>query len=109
MIGVRLFCFQRQRQGMFPLGMAHDTRIKTAVAMSGWTDIQNLLWSNETPAIMGINALLSSGILTGRTDPVLKEMLDNLINYENIEESLIWAGQRSVINYLEDCNSHFAL
>ncbi|MCP3944814.1 MAG: prolyl oligopeptidase family serine peptidase [Desulfobacteraceae bacterium] len=90
--------------GMSLLGMAHDTRIKTAVAMSGWTDIQNSLWRNETPSIMGINALLSSGTLTGRTDPILKEMLDNLINYENIEESLIWAGQRSAINYLENYN-----
>ena len=60
--------------GIAVLAAAHDTRIKTALSLSGWGTLTVALWGDETASLYWGNLLLSSGSGDGHELPVLAQM-----------------------------------
>ena len=94
--------------GISLLGLAHDARLKTAVAMSGWGDLITSLYGNETPHVVWATVLLGSGYLTGNMDPMIYEKYQNLVQRKNIPETLEWARKRSPIYAVDKINKRGA-
>ena len=90
--------------GISLLGAAHDDRVKTVVAMSGWGDVLKALYGAETPRLVWGGLLVGSGYLLGDMDPVTAEHFNNLINHTNVEQTLAWASLRSPITYIDRYN-----
>ena len=91
--------------GISMLGLAKEDRIKTAVAMSGWTDLERSLYGNRTPRMVWGQLLLLSGALTGRMDPIIRENFNRLLDNREIEFVQQWASERSVKTYIDGINS----
>lgn len=91
--------------GISLLGLAHDQRIKTAVAMSGWGDLAASLYGNETPRLVWGLILLGGGYLTGNMDPIIATHYGNLVDHKNIPEALLWASHRSPIRFVHALNA----
>lgn len=81
--------------GMSLRGAALEPRIKTAVAMSTWGNLQDALYGEQTPRLFWGFFLVASGYLTGTMDPSIAENYLNLITHQNIPETMTWAEERS--------------
>jgi predicted acyl esterase len=90
--------------GISMLGLAQEPRIKTAVAMSGWTDLTRSLYGNDTPRMVWGQLLLLSGGLTGRMDPIIQENFNRLLDNREIDFVRNWAGERSAATYIDRIN-----
>lgn len=51
------------------LAAARDPRIKAVAALSGWADLEDALYANQTPSAQGIALLVALGLVTGRPGP----------------------------------------
>ena len=91
--------------GLSLLAAAHDERIKTVVALSGWGDLIQALAPNESPRQVWISLLMGSGAIFGRLDPDLYKRVDDLFNHRNVEDLRAWARVRSPLNYVEHLNA----
>lgn len=94
--------------GISLLGLAHDERIKTAAAMSVWGDLITSLYGNETPHVVWATVLLGSGYLTGNMDPMIYKHYQNLVNRQNIPETMAWAKKRSPLYVVDKINKRNA-
>ncbi len=94
--------------GLSLLGLAHDDRIKTAAAMSGWADLREAFYAGRSPRLLWGAILLASGELRGELDPGIEEKWKNLLAHEKIEETLAWALERSPVAYLSAINDRQA-
>jgi len=65
--------------GLSLLGAALDDRVQTAVAMSGWTNVENVFFENSCPNLVAAQTLMPSGALTGRLDPSVWKAFENMI------------------------------
>ncbi len=81
--------------GMGLRGAALEPRIKTAVAMSTWGDLQDALYGEQSPRLFWGFFLVASGYLTGSMDPSIAENYLNLITHQNVPETMAWAAERS--------------
>lgn len=90
--------------GLSLLGAAHDKRIKTAVCMSGWADLYESFYSEQTPRQLFAKLLVGSSKVSARTDDTLKYMLDGLLKNEHLEEVQAWGKERSAATYLAKYN-----
>ena len=88
--------------GMSLLAAAHDSRIKTVVAMSSWADLRQSLFGGDTPRSFWGNILVVTGNLLGNMDPAIEVYYNNLIHYTNVEETLAWAEAHSPVSVLEE-------
>ena len=94
--------------GISLMGLAKEPRIKTAVAMSTWASLTDSLYQHQTPRMFWGFFLVSSGLLTANMDPVIAENYSNLIFHNRIPETLEWAEQRSVKNWINLINERGA-
>lgn len=94
--------------GISLLALAHDTRIKTAVAMSCFTDVVASLYGAETPRLVWGGILVASGYLTGNMDPEIVGHYENILTGTDIEDTLAWAAPRSAMNVVEQINARNA-
>ena len=78
-----------------------DSRVSTIFAFSGWASLVDSLWWNTAPSLFWNYLLIEAGKATGREPEVLKEMLDNMMHYKNINETIAWADVRSPRTYLD--------
>ncbi|MEM8497168.1 MAG: CocE/NonD family hydrolase [Pseudomonadota bacterium] len=90
--------------GLALLGAAHDQRIKTVVGMSGWTDLFETFWAEQTPREACAKILLSTGEVAARTDPELGQLLSNLLQNKDMETVKEWASTRSPVTYMDNYN-----
>lgn len=85
--------------GLSLLSLAKDARIKTAVAMSGWGDLVDQLYSNQVPNQTWTAVLLGSGYATARMDPEIAQIAARVLNPDStpaeIETAKVWAAPRS--------------
>jgi putative CocE/NonD family hydrolase len=90
--------------GLSLLGAAHDERIKTVVCMSGWANLLDAFWSQQTPRQACANLLVTSSDLAAKTDDQLSFLLNSLIKNQNMKEVKAWAKERSPATYLAKYN-----
>lgn len=91
--------------GMALLALAHDSRLKTAVAMSTWGNLATSLYGNETPHFVWSTILLGSGYLTGNMHPMIWENYENLLLHRDIEKTMVWTAKRSPSSFIEQINA----
>jgi predicted acyl esterase len=90
--------------GLSLLGAAHDERIKTVVCMSGWANLLDAFWSQQTPREVCAKVLVTSSDLAAKTDDQLSFLLNSLIKNQNMKEVKAWAKERSPATYLAKYN-----
>lgn len=91
--------------GISLLGLAQMPEVKTAAAMSGWGNLEKSLWAGESPQQVWGTILIASGYLIGKMDPVILQMYQNLVNYNNVSATQTWAAPRSPANYAAQINA----
>jgi len=94
--------------GLSLLGLAHDERIKTAAALSGWANLKESFYGGQSPRLLWGAILLVSGTMLGDLHPEIAEKYRKLLAFEDIEETLAWAYDRSPLKYLTGINDRQA-
>ncbi len=90
--------------GISLIALAKDSRIATVAAMSGWSDLMKSLFAGNTVKKVWTDLLVASGELTGNLDPAIHQMYENLTEYNNLEETIDWAMERSAVSFVEEIN-----
>jgi predicted acyl esterase len=91
--------------GISLLGLAQEPRIRTAVAMSGWGDLADSLYKDETPRLAWGLVLIGSGYFTGRMDPIIVEQYLHLLTHGDVAGVRAWAALRSPATYVDAINA----
>lgn len=96
--------------GISLLAAAHDKRIKAVVAMSGWADLIQSIYSGRTQHLEAAAMLGVSGALTGRPGAELQQTLKDFLgsNLAKEQDMIEWGRKRSPITYLDDINRNGA-
>ncbi len=92
--------------GIALLTAIQDSRVAAVIAMSTWGSLTESLWGGETPQETWLDILLgAAGWPIGRPDSEILEMADNMFNYQNITQTILWSNTRSPIHYIDRINS----
>ena len=102
--------------GMTLLAAAHDSRIKTAVSFSGWTNILDSMYGGKpgdiangqgqsTLRTVWAEILIFAGDLIGNLDPEVDQMRENLRNNTNLQDVYDWAAARSAETFVDEYNA----
>ena len=91
--------------GISLLGLAQESRVRTAVAMSGWGDLADSLYKDETPRLAWGLVLIGSGYFTGRMDPTIVEQYLHLLTHGDVDGVRAWAALRSPATYVGAINA----
>jgi predicted acyl esterase len=91
--------------GLSLMGLTKESRVKTAVSMSGFVDIKRALWDHETPRLVWGLILLTSGYATGNMDPVIGQITQDFLTDSNIDQALAWATPRSPVTFVNELNA----
>ncbi len=91
--------------GISLLGLAQMPEVKTAAAMSGWGNLEQSLWAGQSPQQVWGTILIASGYLIGRMDPIILQMYQNLVNYNNVSVTQTWAAARSPSTFVSQINA----
>ncbi len=96
--------------GISLLASAHDPRIKAVVALSGWADLIESIYSGRTQHVQAAALLGVAGRLTGRPSPELQQVLgDFLASRLDKEQQLIeWGRKRSPSEQVDRINANGA-
>lgn len=90
--------------GISLLALIHFPQIRTAAVMSAWANLYDAFYKQETPRAVWGGILVGTGYLTGRMDPMIRQLYESLLKNEHIPELTEWARGRSAMNYLDDIN-----
>lgn len=91
--------------GMSLMAAAFEPRIKTVVAMSGWSDLEYTFYNNQSFNLAWGALLYSIGKVTGRLDDSILQSFQSLLLNKNTEEAIAWARKRSPAFYLDQINA----
>jgi predicted acyl esterase len=91
--------------GISLLGLAQESRVRTAVAMSGWGDLADSLYKDETPRLAWGLVLIGSGYFTGRMDPIIVQQYLHLLTHGDVDGVRAWSAQRSPATYVDAINA----
>ncbi len=91
--------------GLSLLAAAFEPRIKTAVSLSGWGNLEDSLYRNQTIQKTWIDVLMDSGKLTGHLDPDVADQLEALKTRRDPAATTAWAAQRSPERYVDLINA----
>ena len=96
--------------GISLLGAAFDHRVKTVAALSGWGDLVDSLYSDETQHLQSAATLDLLGYLTGRPGDELQQMLTDFFGGDQPKEDTVkaWAEVRSPATYVDRINANGA-
>ncbi|WP_406279814.1 alpha/beta fold hydrolase [Embleya sp. NBC_00896] len=96
--------------GISLLASAFDPRIKAVVAMSGWADLIESIYSGRTQHAQATAFLGGAGFLTGRPSAELTEILKNFLSGDLAKEAemLAWGAKRSPATHLDRINANGA-
>ncbi|HOP62195.1 MAG TPA: CocE/NonD family hydrolase [Spirochaetota bacterium] len=83
---------------------AHDERVKTAVGISAWTDLETHMWSEETPKLVWGSLLVITGTILARLDPDIYSIYYATLSNSNISWLKEWCGIRSPLTFVENIN-----
>ncbi|MGP3982223.1 CocE/NonD family hydrolase [Streptomyces sp. KR80] len=93
--------------GISLLASAFDPRVKAVVALSGWANLIDSIYSGRTQHVQAAGMLGATGYLTGRPSPETERALKDFLssNLDREEEMIAWAKKRSPATYLDRINA----
>ncbi|MEU6193242.1 CocE/NonD family hydrolase C-terminal non-catalytic domain-containing protein [Streptomyces sp. NPDC047061] len=95
--------------GISQLVAAHDPagRVDTVVALSTWGDLADSLYLNDTRHIAAVTALINftGGPIERKFDPATRQILEDFLAGENLDEVVAWGKERSPASYLDQTNA----
>jgi predicted acyl esterase len=96
--------------GISLLAAGHDKRIKAVVAMSGWADLIESIYSGRTQHLQAAALLGGAGRLTGRPSPELQRTLEDFLasDLSKEQEMMAWGAKRSPAAHLDRINANGA-
>ncbi|MBT2481141.1 CocE/NonD family hydrolase [Streptomyces sp. ISL-94] len=96
--------------GISLLASAHDPRIKAVVALSGWADLIESIYSGRTQHLQAAGMLGAAGYLTGRPGPELQQILGDFLGskLENEQAMIDWGKKRSAADQVDRINANGA-
>lgn len=98
--------------GISLLALGREPRLKTAVALSGWANLEDQLFFQETTNKSNLNLLVGVAPLAGRLDPEVRQLQADLLNPDTTEaranEIRAWARPRSPITEVARINARQA-
>ncbi|MCX4531610.1 prolyl oligopeptidase family serine peptidase [Streptomyces sp. NBC_00841] len=96
--------------GISLLAAGHDKRIKAVVALSGWADLIDSIYSGRTQHLQAAALLGGAGLLTGRPSDELNETLTDFLgsNLAKEQDMIAWGKKRSPATYLDEINANGA-
>ncbi|WP_411104386.1 CocE/NonD family hydrolase [Streptomyces sp. cmx-4-9] len=96
--------------GISLLASAHDPRIKAVVALSGWADLIESIYSGRTQHLQAAGMLGAAGYLTGRPGPELKTILGDFLGsrLEKEQAMIEWGRKRSAAEQVDRINANGA-
>ncbi|WP_374985014.1 alpha/beta fold hydrolase [Streptomyces fradiae] len=94
--------------GISLLAAAHDRRIKAVVALSGWADLIDSIYSGRTQHRQAAAFLGGTGHLTGRPSAELRRILDGFLSSDlsREQEMIDWGRKRSPATHLDRLNAN---
>ncbi|MFF5410131.1 CocE/NonD family hydrolase [Streptomyces albidoflavus] len=94
--------------GISLLAAAHDPRIKTVAALSGWADLIDSIYSGRTQHLQAALLLGGSGLITGRPSAELQQILGDFIgsNLDKEQQMIDWGKKRSPATHLDALNAN---
>ncbi|MHC0431909.1 CocE/NonD family hydrolase [Streptomyces sp. O3] len=92
--------------GIGLLAAAHDKRIKAVVAMSGWADLVDSIYSGRTQHVQAAGLLTGAGYLTGRPSAELQQIMKDFLGSDLAREQhmIDWGEKRSPAAYVDAIN-----
>lgn len=89
---------------------AHDPRVKAVVALSGWADLIESIYSGRTQHLQAAGLLGATGYLTGRPGPELQQVLGDFLGsrLENEQAMIEWGRKRSAAGQVDRINANGA-
>ncbi|OEJ24330.1 acyl esterase [Streptomyces agglomeratus] len=92
--------------GISLLAAGHDKRIKAVVALSGWADLIESIYSGRTQHRQAAGLLSGAGYLTGRPSPELQQTMKDFLgsNLDKEQDMIEWGRKRSPVTYLDQIN-----
>lgn len=96
--------------GISLLASAHDPRVKAVVALSGWADLIESIYSGRTQHLQAAGMLGAAGFLTGRPGPELQQILGDFLGskLENEQAMIEWGKKRSASEQVGRINANGA-
>jgi predicted acyl esterase len=96
--------------GISLLAAGHDKRIKAVVALSGWADLIDSIYSGRTQHLQAAALLGGAGLLTGRPSDELNRTLTDFLgsNLAKEQDMIAWGKKRSPATYLDEINANGA-
>ncbi|MEW9898473.1 CocE/NonD family hydrolase [Chitinivorax sp. PXF-14] len=98
--------------GIALMALAQEPRVKTAVALSTWGNLEDQLYTADTPNKTWSDVLFYSGKFTGRLNPIVQEYIKALqdpnTSQAKIDEIKAWAKIRSPLQYVPMINARNA-
>lgn len=85
-------------------GIAHDSRIKTAAAISTWTDLERHMWSDVTPRMVWGSILVITGAILAHMNDDIYNIFNCTLTNTNISWLKEWCTLRSPITYIDEIN-----
>ncbi|WP_030715289.1 CocE/NonD family hydrolase [Streptomyces sp. NRRL F-2580] len=94
--------------GISLLASAHDPRVKAVVAMSGWADLIESIYSGRTQHLQAAGMLGAAGYLTGRPGPELQSVLGDFLGsrLDREQQMIEWGRQRSAAEQVDRINAN---
>ncbi|WP_327738312.1 acyl esterase [Streptomyces nojiriensis] len=94
--------------GITLLASAHDPRVKAVVAMSGWADLIESIYSGRTQHLQAAAMLGAAGYLTGRPGPELQSLLSNFLGsrLDQEQQMIEWGRKRSASEQVDRINAN---
>uniref|UniRef100_A0AAU2JWN1 Prolyl oligopeptidase family serine peptidase n=1 Tax=Streptomyces sp. NBC_00049 TaxID=2903617 RepID=A0AAU2JWN1_9ACTN len=96
--------------GISLLASAHDSRIKAVVALSGWADLIESIYSGRTQHLQATGMLGAAGYLTGRPGPELQSILGDFLGsrLDREQQMIEWGKKRSAAEQVDRINANGA-
>ncbi|MET9465296.1 CocE/NonD family hydrolase [Streptomyces sp. NPDC006544] len=96
--------------GISLLASARDPRVKAVVALSGWADLIESIYSGRTQHLQAAGLLGAAGYLTGRPGPELQQILGDFLGskLDREPQMIEWGKKRSAVEQLDRINANGA-
>ncbi|MFD3540558.1 CocE/NonD family hydrolase [Streptomyces sp. NPDC058662] len=94
--------------GISLLASAHDPRVKAVVALSGWADLIESIYSGRTQHLQAAGLLGAAGFLTGRPGPELQSILGDFLGsrLDREQQMIDWGKKRSASEQVDRINAN---
>ncbi|MBB4895426.1 putative acyl esterase [Streptomyces olivoverticillatus] len=93
--------------GISLLTAGHDRRVKAVAALSGWADLLESIYGEQTQHAQAAAVLGGLGAATGRPSDELQNILKSFLGSDlgKIPEMTAWGAKRSPLTHLDDINA----